>query len=174
MFRRICIHGGPGSGKSTIGPDIFSFLKKSHYDVEFVSEYIKGWAYEGKKPISFDPIKILSKQLEREDHFLRYVNLVVAECPLLLSYVYAKDHVCRDEIRSIAMKFESCFPSFNIFLDRKNIPYNPKGRYQSYDQAIEIDNIIQDTLKENDLSFCVVDPTDLNSIFEVLLKNVSR
>jgi DNA replication protein DnaC len=51
-IRRICLYGGPGSGKSKLACYLNYMLMD--YDIDLVSEYIKAWAYEGKIPESLD------------------------------------------------------------------------------------------------------------------------
>ena len=60
---RINLHSGPGSGKSTIAARIFYEFKVKGYSIELVHEYIKKWAYEDRKPKSYDQTYILNPVL---------------------------------------------------------------------------------------------------------------
>jgi len=61
--RRINLFGGPCSGKSTIASWLFSRLKEEDIDVEFVSEYIKGWTFIPRNCDSFDQLYVFTDVL---------------------------------------------------------------------------------------------------------------
>lgn len=139
-IRRICIYGGPGSGKSSSASRIYSELKVQHRDVELVREWIKEWAYLGRKPISYDQVFAFGNQIHREDIVLRHVDFIVTDCPLLMCCAYAKYYGAfgANSLIDIAMDFERDFPAINFYLER-TVDYNDKGRYQNLDQAKEFD-----------------------------------
>ena len=62
---RICLYSGPGAGKSATAADIFAEFKRKNYSIELVAEYIKTWAYEGRKPESYDQTLIFANQLHQ-------------------------------------------------------------------------------------------------------------
>jgi len=148
-IRRIGFLGGPGTGKSTCATRIFSDLKILNYNIEYVSEYAKKWAID-KKPIKeYDQIYMLGKQQHYE-----YQNLcngythIITDSPMLLTYIYAKVYYPNNKrlqngIRELVLDYELKFPSLNIFLNRDERIYNPLGRYQSEQQAKELDEIIK-------------------------------
>lgn len=141
---RINLYGGPGSGKSTTAAWLFSELKKRHFSIELIPEYVKSWAYQNRKINQFDQIYFLGKQLQYEYRFLSSgVKNVITDCPVLLSAVYAKLYYPKlqleEEIINIVKKYETEFPSLNIFLMRGDKKYHQQGRYQTLEEAKEID-----------------------------------
>jgi nicotinamide riboside kinase len=163
IIRRISFFGGPGVGKSSLAAKTFAELKADHYDCEHVSEYIKSWAHEGRKPQSYDQCYVFAKQLRTEDLLLRCVPLIVTDSPLLLNTAYSTlyQFSAAPELVQIAKKFEADFPSLNLFIER-TVDYQEKGRYQNQDEAVVFDKFLKDFLSEHieDLHFVSVDKFD--------------
>lgn len=150
MFRRINFFSGPGAGKSTIASRVFSDLKIEGYDVEHISEYIKLWAHEGRKPKSFDQLYVFAQQLHLEDVTLQHVEHIVTDSPILLNTAYAKlygfsgyEHMIR-----LSGLFDVQFPPINFFIER-SVPYKNAGRYQSYEEALAFDKMLIEHLDEH-------------------------
>lgn len=142
-IRRINVFAGPGSGKSTLAPQIYAALKKDGHDVEHVSEFIKDWAYMGIKPQGRDQFYIFAQQMHAEEVKLRHVKLVVTDSPLLMNTAYSEFLGCKFTPRLIeeAQEFDVDYPPINFFIER-TVPYNPDGRYQTYEQALEFDKFL--------------------------------
>lgn len=163
MIRRICLFGGPGCGKSTMAADVFVKLKKSGYSIELINEYIKSWAYEKKQLQTFDQVYIFAKQQRLEDRVLRTgVNHIVTDSPLFLQCFYAAKHqsLCSNELLSIAKTFEQMYSSINVFVKRNQTPYQQQGRYETENQAIEIDFALKNFLNFLSIPFIEVDNAD--------------
>lgn len=152
---RINFLGGPGSGKSTSAAHLFSVLKRERVSVELVTEYVKAWACQHRKVNSFDQIYLLGKQMQYEYRFLSAgIKNIVTDSPVMLSAIYAhvyyKELNIAKSIMELVDIYEKSFPSLNIFLRRKDKPYFQEGRFQTYEQAKQIDDIILQTLKEKE------------------------
>ena len=157
---RINIYGGPGCGKSTVASSVFSYLKSKDYSIEMVPEYVKFWAYMDRKIESFDQLYLLAKQIYKEDSLHRFgVQYTITDCPILICVVYAKlyNFIAWEELISICKKFEEIIPSINIFLERPNILYKQNGRYETYDQALIVDNEIKSVLNINCIKYTEID-----------------
>jgi nicotinamide riboside kinase len=178
MIKRINLFGGPGSSKSTTAAWLFSELKTRGKSVELVTEYVKSWAYDKKKVDEFDQIYLLGKQLHSEYRYLKAgVEVTATDSPVLLSGIYAdiyyKELKIAQDIYAIADKYEIKYPSLNIFLQRNDRPYDPKGRYQTREQAVEIDKVIRDILGARaDLKTYYLDYDDRNGIMDCVLENI--
>jgi hypothetical protein len=148
-IRRICLFSGPGSGKSTTSARLFSELKVRGYDVEYILEYIKTWAHEGRKPVSYDQFYVFAKQLKSEDTVLRSVQTIVTDCPVMLNVAFScfyNTPGCQEMV-GIAQQFDRDFPPLNFFIER-TVGYVQKGRYESQEQAIAFDVFLKDFLDE--------------------------
>ena len=152
MIRRINLFGGPGCGKSTVAASIYAGQRADGASVELVQEYIKNWAYENRKCVSFDQLYVFSKQLHAEDILLRSgVGAIISDSPLVMQLAYVKKYGVMpifDELAAITTKFERQYPSFNILLDRKGIPYEDNGRYEDEEAAIVMDKLIEETVEQ--------------------------
>lgn len=146
--RRINFLGGAGVGKSTMASIIYSKMKRDDQPVELIREYVKDWAYEGRKINPYDQVYFFAKQLKKEYVVLNSgMKYIVSDSPLPLQIVYAKKIGLSDDtvngLVKINTDFEKEFPSFNIFLDRGDKTYNEEGRFETKEQAIDIDNLIK-------------------------------
>lgn len=147
MVRRICFFAGPGAGKSTIAARTFAELKIRGYDVEYIPEYIKTWAYMGKKPNSYDQAYVFAKQLHAEDVILQHVRHIVTDSPLLMNTAYSAFYgfPAVDHLIHLAQAFDRDFEPLNFYIER-SVDYNQHGRYQTPEQAVEFDNFLLEFL----------------------------
>lgn len=143
MIKRINLLSGPCAGKSTIAAYVYAQLKSDGHHIELIQEYVKEWAYEGRKITSMDQVYLFAKQLRREDLVLRSdkIECIVTDSPLALIIYYSMHYEFNSwkNIQAIADEFELQHPSLNIFLERDNIPYSNIGRYETYDEALKVD-----------------------------------
>lgn len=154
-IRRICLYGGPGTGKTTTASDLFAELKRStvagkiDVQVELVQEWVKTWAWEGRKPQGFDQNFIFANQQRLEEIPLRNgVDCIVTDSPLLLGCAYArKNHVKSwQALLTLAELHEEAYPGLHIFLDRGDRPYVAKGRFEDEQGARRMDSFIRGML----------------------------
>jgi len=176
-IRRINLLGGPGAGKSTLSAWLFAEMKIKGFDVEHISEYAKAWVFIGTSPTSFDQIYITSKQLHREDIVLRHEqSIIITESPLFLGACYAaKNHVPgANYLVAIAMEFERAFPSLNVFVERGKKPYKPFGRFQTHEQALEMDLLIKRMMDEQGLKYQTISFEDRDGLMGYVLSNINQ
>lgn len=155
-IRRINLYSGPGASKSTSAAWLFSQLKIQHRKVELVQEVVKDWCYLGIKPSSFDQVFLLGAQSRKEEIVLRNgIELVVTDSPVFMSTCYAKKYgmLAWKELQAISLIFDSLYEPLDIFLSRDGIQYNKEGRYQSEQEAIEMDNFILNELEQRGRKF---------------------
>lgn len=147
---RISFFGGPGSGKSTTSARIFAELKDRQASVELVSEYVKAWAYQNRVPNGFDQVYLFAKQQQYEYRMLSNgVKNIITDSPAFLSVYYANKYMSQSlglAIRELCRLYDNECPVYNIFLERKDKPYDPKGRFQTQEQAAQMDGEIWEEL----------------------------
>lgn len=150
---RINFFGGPGTGKTTIATWLYSKLKDMKYSVEYVSEYVKSWAYQNRKINKYDQVYFFAKQLQEEYKFLKGgVKHIITDSPVLLATVYSGIYGGKDlekNLINISNEYDNDYNCINFYLERNTQIYLKKGRYQSLSQAIDIDNLIYNTLQNN-------------------------
>ncbi len=155
MIRRVNLFAGASSGKSTCASKLFADLKVKHANVELVQEYIKTWAYEQKFPTGFDQVYIFGKQLRKEEVVLKNgVDTIITDSPIFLGTCYAEiyEAPAYKALREIVKVFDAAYEPLNIFLDRP-VVYQENGRYQTHEEAKEVDLRILDILEKADISF---------------------
>lgn len=178
---RISLFAGTGASKSTNAAWLFSKLKICDISIELTTEYVKKWAYQKRAVNEFDQVYLFGKQIQAEYLCLSNgVKNIVTDSPILLSSIYAnyyyKDINVAKSLEQISDEFEKKFPSFNIFLERKDRKYNQNGRYQDYGEALMIDNLIKEKLKnkynEQNLAFC--DYNDRERLLKLVLDRIDK
>lgn len=135
------LFAGPGAGKSTMAAALFADLKGYGLNAELVTEFAKECAWEGREgPLRCQPY-VFGQQLWRIERLRgRGVSVVVTDSPVLLSAVYAPPDTPPSLVEAIKHYHRSA-DALNVFIRRAK-PYNPVGRFQTADQASELDGRI--------------------------------
>lgn len=108
-------------------------------------------AYLGRQPKGYDQLVLFSEQAQREFNFLYGgVELVINDAPLLLNVYYTLLNGCDywKHAEKIAIQHHQDFPSMDIFIHRGGRKFNPKGRFQTEEQARELDDRIVDYIDD--------------------------
>ena len=159
------LYGGPGTGKSTTGAELFAKLKMKQVNCELVREYIKDWVWEGRQIKSSDQVYILAKQARREQILYGAVDVVITDAPMWLSPIYESKfgtfpHICDEIVFKFQKEAEEKGVEYiHIFLKRVKA-YNPAGRYQTEDQAKEVDDEIKGYLTRAKIPFIEVEASN--------------
>lgn len=175
MTKIINLYGGPGTGKSTSAAYLYYALKQKGINAELVREYVKEWAWEGRKIDIYDQIFFLGKQLRKETLLYNKVDYIVTDSPIMLSAYYAEKH-CPDLIfqgirgcvKAIYEQAEKDgLKHIHVMLKRSK-GYNAAGRYQSENEALQIDTEIKKLLDETNLHYLEsgTSTNDLNTLLE--------
>jgi hypothetical protein len=136
--------GGPGSGKSIAAAQAYIDLSKLGYGVELIREYIKDWVWEDRKRFALDQTYIMGKQMRREQVCLGQVDYIVTDSPVWLSAFY-DGYYCDhgDVIKNVVKEYyktviDDGHEVVDFFMKRSGT-YNPKGRYETEEDARKID-----------------------------------
>lgn len=144
----INIFGAPSSGKSTNAALLYAHLSMKGFNVELVREFAKDLVWEDNKDALQDQVYILGEQNRRLTKLKDKVDFVVSDSPLLLTYMYAK--INNTSKKGLFDIVGSCFNSFDniCFLLPPPSKYNPIGRIQTFEGALDIHKKIEALLKE--------------------------
>ena len=146
------LYGGPGTGKSTISAGLFYFLKMNNVNCELVTEYAKDLVWEESFKKMENQINIFGKQHHRIFRLLGKVDVIITDSPLLMATTYTQDPFLRAMYHHEYDKFNN----YDVFLTRSK-KYNPKGRTQTLEQAIEKDEEIKKLLRDTGINYKTCD-----------------
>lgn len=173
MTKVINILAGSGCGKTTTAAGLFYEMKKRGLSCELVQEFVKNWAYEGREIVQEDQFEILIEQYCREQVLYGKVDYIITDSPFILSPVYEKYNygVNKTEAKAMMLMEEaknSDVTHLNFLLNRTK-PFVKEGRYETEEQAKEIDVAVKDFLWLNDLEYYQVTKIDQDAkVYEIL------
>lgn len=169
----INLFGGPGIGKSTLASYLFYKLKSEGYNTELVSEYAKELTWEENFDKLSDQLYVTAKQNRRLHRLEDKVDVVVTDCPILLGINYATpEYIGGTFVPMVYSLFES-YDNINIVLNRTK-PYIAKGRTQSKDEAIKIDENIANILSPYKSLNCDGTGEGINELYPTILTEIKR
>ena len=140
------LFAGPGTGKSTTAAGIFFELKNRQVNCEIAAEYAKDLVWQKRNATFEDQIYLFAKQHHRIFNLLGQVDVVITDCPILLSPVY--DVEKRPTFAKLVAEEHNRMWTYNVFLKRHKT-YNPTGRLHNEQQAHQIDRAVLDVLDDN-------------------------
>lgn len=157
--------GGPGVGKSKMGLRLTSDLKDRGYTVDYTGEYAKDMVWQKSHHILSNQHYIFAKQQNRIWRLYDQVNIVVTDSPLINSVVYCKNETS-DLFKAYVHEQFASRNNMNINLLRGKY-YDPKGRNQTLDEAISLDNEITQVMEEK-YGFHLTVPGELENADTIL------
>jgi len=164
MTTVIGLYGGPGTGKSTRAASLYAQLKEANVSCELVREYVKDWAWEGKKIGKYDQMYFLVQQFKRETILYNKVDYVITDSPFLLAGFYAKYYLKQDFIAEAAFGMRRLAQEegiiFKDFFLTRHKDYNPNGRYETEEEAKDIDKAILSFLKDYNVDYNHIDVSE--------------
>lgn len=156
--------GSPSSGKTSLSAKLFAQLKAMDLNAEYTSEYVKGWAWEGKKVGPFDQFYIFGKETHNQSRLFDKVDFVISDSPVMLTAFYhyfyngneALNEVCRNFYK---LTDEAGVKVINFFLPRKK-QYVTKGRYQTEQEANKVAEDLKNWLKKEGYDYIELECPD--------------
>lgn len=175
--RHIGIAGGPSSGKSETAKILSHTLNtemgaNSFHVAEFATTFIQKYK---KNPTFWEEFFIWHGQHERE-HSVDSANIVISDCPTFLTYIYLlhlpKEPFSGNTAMVLAkiykrVLFDIEWYSDLILLELKEYKEN-KIRYQSFEEASEIQSRIRGFLDDHRINYSVYDYTKKDEILRDL------
>jgi hypothetical protein len=142
---------------------------KERYDVELVQEYVKTWAYLGRRPNEEDQVYIFGKQMYAESIPLSQGHIVITDSPLLMSVAYAEllNSPFAEPLHKIADEFERHHHSINFLLEPV-FPYKPLGRFETEQQAASTHETIAKLMEYWQLNPILIKAGDVAAVIQIL------
>lgn len=170
----ICFYGGASAGKTTTATHLFALLKQADVNAEIVQEFAKELAWQEYKISAIDQFWIFGEQSHREVSIFNKVDVVLTDSPILIASYYAKLFGSKGHAEAFKAMFqeymkmatEAGHKFHNIFINRTK-KYNPAGRYQTAEQASEIDADMRSFLTELGQTWVEIDG-DANAAGRIL------
>lgn len=169
----IALYGGPGCGKSTLAAELYYRMKTLRLNCELVREYVKDWAYTNRKIQPYDQLYICAKQLSKEYTLYGKVDWIVTDSPTWTSAFYSSHYFGHPFVTEVTQSFVNFTKEkgdviqHNFLLSREK-EYNPVGRYETEEQAKNLDRLIRDFLTTNDVPFTYINGPDANKADAIL------
>lgn len=176
MTTVINLIGGPGVGKSTLAADLYVRMKHKHMNVEMVREVAKEWAIEGRKIGPFEQLSILGEQIKKESSLFGKVDYIVTDSPVLLGAFYF-DYNHNETFMNVMVKDYYKFAKiYNINFKNYMIPrlheYEEYGRFESKEQAEEIDTALHFYMACQDYEYSLFGEKNYDTIVESILREL--
>lgn len=155
MTTYINLFGGPGVGKSTAAAELFSRFKKQGKSVELVTEFAKDLVWENRQSTLEIQPYVSMKQFRNLARLKGKVDYVITDSPIIKDSVYARRYATelpQDYHNLLFFLHENLGDSINILITREHM-YDSEGRYQTEDQAIEIDRELRFLLELHDIDY---------------------
>jgi adenylate kinase family enzyme len=170
----INIIGGPGSGKSTSSAGLYYQMKLAKKNVELVNEWVKKWAWEGKKINEYDQVYISAKQIKSESLLYGKVDYIITDSPVILGAIYEDYYNQTNNINNWIQYHLNTASANNIkhkyyYLNRTK-EYNPNGRWQTEEEAVKIDLAIKKYLDTNSIDYDIINIGDEFKVDNIINK----
>lgn len=173
----INLFGEPGAGKSTAASYIFGMLRMKGVKCEYVSEFAKDMVWDDNfKALANQPF-VFGSQSYRLSRVRDEVDVIVTDCPLLLSAVYnrdlvfANDKTLHEKFKEVVIGVFDTYNNINILLKRQH-PYESSGRHESEAEAEQVRKLLQDTFHKYDIEYedC---PAQLSNYDEIVSRVIT-
>lgn len=166
--------GCPSSGKTSLSAKLFAQLKAMDLNAEYTSEYVKGWAWEGKKVGPFDQFYIFGKETHNQSRLFDKVDFIISDSPVMLTAFYHYFYNGNEALNEVCHNFynlakEAGVKVINFYLPRKK-KYVTKGRFQTEEEANRLAEELRAWLAKEEYSYIDLDCSDKERINIVLEK----
>ena len=166
--------GCPSSGKTSLSAKLFAELKDMDLNVEYTSEYVKGWAWEGKVIGPFDQFYIFGKEVHNQSRLFDKVDFVISDSPVMLSAFYHHYYKGNEALSVVCHNFYNLVDKAGVkvlsfFLPRTR-KYVQQGRYQTEQEADKLALDLREWLDNEKYPYYYLDCPDTERIDIVMKK----
>lgn len=147
----INLYAGPGAGKSTTAAGLFYLMKTKNISCELVTEFAKEWVFDRGIVKPEDQLFILANQIRRLMVIKDKVDYIITDSPLLLNTLY---NTLWDLHTYDNLVYETYKMFDNVdFIIKRTKPYHTLGRFQTEDEAKDIDYHIEQFLNKKKIKY---------------------
>lgn len=170
MSKVINLFAGPSAGKTTNAAELFGYMKRKRYSVEYASEYAKELAYNKSRAIE-DQLHVFGEQHQRLYRLFKETDYIITDSPLFLSIWYVRDslkkyrehesiNVIQDSFINMVLYTFNLHENVNFFVERGNRQFIQAGRFQNEEESKEIDQKLLQMLNVYKIPYKSVGDTD--------------
>lgn len=160
--RVINIIGGPGCDKSLVTAAIVLHMHLRHQSVENIPDYARSLVLQQRHEMLKNQYDIAQRQFDMMDTLDGQVKYLVNECslPQLLFYNENYEHnVCDvEKTRKQILAWYHQHQNINIMVRRSDKKYVHTGRFQTEEEAHEIDRAMRELMAREGLKFTELEP----------------
>ena len=138
-----------GAGKTTTALLLAGQMKRMGLSADYVREFVKNWAYEGRRVRAHEQGIIFENQSENERPMYGNVEYVISDSPLCLSEIYEEHYFNSTTTKGLYDEWVKKHPNVTpIFFEiNRTKEYVREGRYETEEQARALDKLISDKVK---------------------------
>lgn len=183
MSTLINLFGGPGIGKSSIAAGLTYKLKKKHISCNNPYEFPKVLAWDQNNEAIRDQLYVLANQHRGIAQSYGKVDYIVVDSPIMFSLIYKNYYNTGYPAEFYSKAFDTMivdlhhkYDNINILLERSGEgKHNDDERYQTLEESLELDKIIETTLISHNIPYYVVKVGD-NTVKDIMriIKNEKR
>jgi hypothetical protein len=164
MTKIINLFGGPGIGKSSIASGLTYKLKKQHIACDNPYEFPKLLAWDENHSAIRDQLFVLANQHRGIVKSYGKVDYIILDSPIILSLTYKNVYKSNeypailygDSFDKMVLDIYNQYDNINILLKRSQGKHNDNERYQNLEESIVLDNVIENSLIDNNLPYHVI------------------
>ena len=134
---------------------VFAELKWRDINAELASEFAKDLVWEGRYKTLENQVYVLGKQYHRIERLSDKVDVIVTDSPILFSSFYKPENLS-DNFDKLVFELHYKYNNLNLFVQRRK-KYNPKGRVQTKEESMLLDEKVLDFLNKNNVSYSTVE-----------------
>lgn len=158
----VSFYSGPGAGKTTLAASVFAALKMKNINSEYVPEFAKELTWQGNQHVLDNQLLVTGTQIQRLNYLRNKVDVIVTDSPPEIGLFYSPFPKVREAVFSEAKRCTGAFQNLRYMVRRAD-DYLTDGRNESHEQAIEIDQRVENFLIDNKYDFNPVRKTNIHA-----------